>query len=85
MLTKNRIGLFTLLLATGFISVGEASAGRDAGVPAAGPKQAACTFIGCPDEVPHHCASTSISVGIPGVGEVSVDVTCHQPRFPTPE
>ena len=30
MLKKKRIGLFTLLLATGFVSVGEASAGRGA-------------------------------------------------------
>ena len=78
MLKKNRIGLFILLLATGFMFVGEASAGRGAEAAAAGPKQAACNFIGCPDETYKDCAQTSISVGIPGVGEVKVKIFCYE-------
>lgn len=64
MLRKKRIGLFVLLLATGLMSVGEASGERGAEVPAAGPKQAACNTLGCPDETSLNCAQTTIGVRI---------------------
>lgn len=80
MLKKKRIGLFILLLATGFMSVGEASAKRGAEVPAAGPKQAACRVLGCPDETYKDCAQTSIRVGIPPFGEVDVKIFCYEPE-----
>ena len=63
-----------------FVAVGEASARRGAGVPAPGPKQAACKVIGCPDETFKNCAETSIDVGIPGIGEVEVKIYCYEPQ-----
>lgn len=80
MAKKNRIGLFLLLLATGFMAVGEASARGDAGVPMPGPKQVACSFIGCPDETLENCAETSMSIGIPGFGQVEVKIFCYEPE-----
>ena len=66
MLRKHRIGLFVLLLATGFMSVGEASARRGAQEEAAGPKQWACNELGCPD------------VRL-GVAVVDVKIFCYEP------
>ena len=76
MLKKKRIGLFVLLLATGFMSVGEASAGRGAEAAATGPKQAACRVVGCPDEDPRPCFSGTVDLPI-----IKGTIHCYEPKL----
>lgn len=50
---------------------------------AAGPKQVACSKMGCPDETYHHCFSGTVTINTP-IGDISGSVTCYEPNHGGP-